>query len=83
MAMRLASVQMTSTARNPTTESCGSSSTNLGKNGAAKVAVILPTAKPIRPSASACCRIIAAIVRLRVPMSFSTAISRILSMVRV
>jgi hypothetical protein len=47
------------------------------------VAAILPTTKPIRPSASACCTIIAAMVRLRVPMSLSTAISRILSMVSV
>ncbi len=83
MATRLASAQITITAKNPAMESPGMSSTNLGNSGAAKVAVILPTAKPIRPSASACCMIMAAMVRLRVPMSLSTAISRILSMVSV
>ena len=71
------------TATSARTVSPVSSSTYLGKAGAQKVAAILPTTKPIRPSPSACCRIIAAIVRLRVPMSFSTAISRILPRVRV
>ena len=83
IAITLASAQITSTAPNPSTESSGISSTYLGNSGAAKVAVILPTAKPITPSASACCRIIQAMVLLRVPMSLSTAISRILSIVSV
>src|SRR5690606_34282227 len=80
-ATTLASTQIASTARKPMTVSSGISSTYLGNSGAAKVAVILPTTKPITPKASACCTIIAAMVRLRVPMSFSTAIWRILSMV--
>ena len=83
MATRLASTQITSTAKNPEIESVGISSTYLGNSGAATVAVILPTTNPMTPSASACYMIIAAMVRLRVPISFSTAISRILSMVSV
>ena len=35
----------------------------LGNSGAAKVAVILPTTKPITPSTRACCKIIPAMVR--------------------
>ena len=42
-----------------------------------------PTTKPMIPSASACCRIMPATVRLRAPMSFSTAISRTLLSVMV
>ena len=74
---------MIMTAAKPAIVSAGTSRTYFGKNGAEKVAAILPTTKPINPSATACCRIIAAIVRLRVPMSLSTAISRILSIVSV
>ena len=81
MATKLATTQMPSTAKKPATESIGVSSTYLGKMGAANVALILPTIKPMTPSTSACCKIIAAMVRLRVPISFSTAISRILSIV--
>ena len=83
MATMLASTQMVSTAKKPRIESMGTSNTYLGNMGAAKVAVILPTTKPITPSTRACCKIIPAMVRLRVPMSLSTAISRILSIVKV
>ena len=58
-----------------------SSSTYLGKNGAQNVADTLPTTKPSSPST--CCRIMPAMVRLRVPMSLRTAISRILPSVMV
>jgi hypothetical protein len=74
----LASAQITITATKPRTASPGSSSTYFGKIGAQKVAATLPTTKPISPRPSACCRIMPAMVRLRVPMSLSTAISRIL-----
>ena len=81
MATTLARAQMASTAASAATLSWGSRSTYLGKMGAEKVALILPTAKPISPRARACYKIIQAMVRLRVPMSLSTAISRILSIV--
>ena len=48
-----------------------------------KVAVILPTTKPISPRPSACCTIMPAMVLFFVPMSLSTAISRILPRVSV
>src|SRR3546814_10091362 len=57
MATRLASTQIASTAKNPDTASRVISSTYFGNSGAAKVALILPTTKPISPSASACCMI--------------------------
>ena len=74
---------MTSVTTRPVTASPGSSSTYLGKAGPQAVAATLPTAKPIRPSPKACCRIMPAMVRSRVPMSFSTAISLSLPMVMV
>ena len=83
MAMRLDSTQITTTTKKPRRESRGISSTYLGKCGAQKVATILPTTKPISPRATACCMIIAAMVRFLVPISLSTAISRILPRVRV
>ena len=83
MATRLATTQMTITAANPRRASPGTSSTYLGNTGAQKVAAILPTMKPMAPRATDYLRIMAAMVRLRVPMSLSTAISRILPRVRV
>ena len=79
----LASAEITSTSTAPSTASPGSSSTYFGKIGAHSVAAVLPTMKPIAPRPSACCRIIAAMVRLRAPISFSTAISRTLFSVMV
>ncbi len=77
-------MQITTTAAKPITESRGSSSTYLGKIGAiSKVAVILPTTKPIKPRAMDCCMIRPTMVRFLVPISLSTAISRILPRVRV
>ena len=70
-------------AASPAAVSCGTSSTYLGKAGAISVAEILPTTKPINPRPSACCTIIQAMVRFFVPMSLSTAISRILPSVSV
>ena len=84
MAMRLARMQITATAPNPNTESRGSSNTYFGKIGAInKVADIFPTTKPIMPKAMDCCIISPTIVRFLVPISLSTAISRILPRVRV
>src|SRR5512133_1175733 len=77
MAMMLASAQMTITAAKPRTASPASSSTYFGKCGAHSVAAILPMTKPLSPRPSDSCRIIPAMVRSRVPISFSTAISRI------
>ena len=73
----LAKAQITITATSPRTASPGSSNTYFGKMGAQKVAATLPTMKPINPSPRACCKIMPAMVRLRVPISLSTAISRI------
>ena len=76
-------MQITTTAANPRKASADSSNTYLGNTGAQNVAATLPTTKPISPRATACCMIMAAMVRLVVPMSLSTAISRILPMVSV
>ena len=81
IATTLASAQTASTAPAPATASCGTSSTYFGNTGAHSVAAVLPTMKPIAPRPSACCRIIAAIVRSRAPTSLSTAISRTLASV--
>ena len=83
IAITLDATQMRMTATKPAAESSGSSRTYFGKIGAQNVAVILPTTKPIYPSAMACCRISPAMVRFLVPMSLSTAISRILPSVSV
>ncbi len=83
MARTLANAQMTIVAMKPRAASPGSNNTYLGNIGAQKVADILPTTKPITPSPSACYRIMLEMVRLRVPISFRTAISRILPKVRV
>ncbi|EXI83261.1 MAG: hypothetical protein AW10_00092 [Candidatus Accumulibacter appositus] len=79
----LASAQIASTSSAPRTASPGSSRTYLGKIGAHSVVAVLPTMKPIAPRPSACCRIIAEMVRLRAPISLSTAISRTLFRVMV
>ena len=50
---RLASTQMPITVKKAMRESPGTSNTYLGNSGAEKVAAILPTTKPISPSASA------------------------------
>ena len=68
----LARAQMTMTTMNPTNRVACFEQDELRKNGAQTVAAVLPTMKPMKPSPMACCRIIPAIVRLRVPISFST-----------
>ena len=81
MARKLATVQINITATKPRIESDGRCRTYLGKKGA-QAGGNLADDEADQPKPSACCRI-HEIVRLRVPISFSTAISRILPMVMV
>jgi hypothetical protein len=72
----LANAQISMTATKPVTASPVSSNTYLGNAGAHTVAATFPTKNPITPRPKAYCSIIPAMVRLRVPISLSTAISR-------
>jgi hypothetical protein len=74
----LASAQITITATRPRTASPGFQQHVLREDRRPEGGGHLADDEADQPQPSACCRIMPAMVRLRVPMSLSTAISRIL-----
>ena len=82
MANVLASAQISMVRPKPVAASWLSNKTYPGNTGAHRVAATAHH-KPDHPSPMACCMIMDMMVRLRVPMSLSTAISRILPSVMV